>query len=310
MNGWRNESFTELLGTLRETLPEGEKLPKSSYEVKKIISELGLGYEKIHVCPNSCILFWKEHEHDDICTVCGASRWEENEISSNVRPSMLLKKKHKKAKKILRWFPVKPRLLRLFMCSKTENLMRWHFDQRTDDGYLRHPADAHAWKDFDALHKNFSREPHNIRFGLASDGFNPFRSMNVTYSTWPVVLTINNWPPWLCMEQHSFMLSLLIPSPESSGEKIDVFLQPLIDELIDLWVNGLQTYDANAKNSFKLQAALLWTINDFPAYGMLSGWSVRGKFACPTSGFGTCSKWLENGGKYCFMGHRRFFFSY
>ena len=103
------------------------------------------------------------------------------------------------------------------------------------------------------------------------------------------------------------MLSLLVPSPESSGEKIDVFLQPLIDELIDLWVNGLQTYDVNAKNSFKLQAALLWTINDFPAYGMLSGWSVRGKFACPTCGFGTCSKWLENGGKYCFMGHHIFF---
>ena len=130
--------------------------------------------------------------------------------------------------------------------------------------------------------------------------------MNVTYSTWPIVLTIYNWPPWLCMKQHSFMLYLRIPGPESSEEKIDVFLQPLIDELIDLWVNGLQTYDVNAKNSFKLQAALLWTINDFPAYGMLSGWSVRGKFSCPTCGFGTWSKWLENGGKYCFMDHRRF----
>ena len=81
--------------------------------------------------------------------------------------------------------------------------------------------------------------------------------MNVTFSTWDVVLTIYNWPPWLCMKQHSFMLSLLILSHESSGEKIYVFLQPLIDEFIYLWVNGLQTYDANAKNSFKLQAALL-----------------------------------------------------
>ena len=78
------------------------------------------------------------------------------------------------------------------MCSKIANLMRWHFDQCIDDGYLRHPADAHAWKDFDALHKDFSREPCNIRFGLASDDFNPFRSMNVTYRTWPVVLTIYN----------------------------------------------------------------------------------------------------------------------
>ena len=144
MNGWSNKSFTKLLDTLRETFSEGEMLPKSSYEVKKIISELGLRCEKIHICPNSCMLFWKEHEHDDICKVCGASRWEENEISSNILPSMSLKKKHKKAKKILRWFPIKPRLVRLFMCSKTTNLMRCHFDQYIDDGYLIHPADAHA----------------------------------------------------------------------------------------------------------------------------------------------------------------------
>ena len=46
MNGWSNKSFTKLLDTLRETFLEGETLPKSSYEVKKIISELGLRYEK------------------------------------------------------------------------------------------------------------------------------------------------------------------------------------------------------------------------------------------------------------------------
>jgi hypothetical protein len=30
-----------------------------------------------------------------------------------------------------------------------------------------------------------------------------------------------------------------------------------------------------------MRAALMWTINDFPAYGMLSGWSTHGKLACP-----------------------------
>ena len=25
----------------------------------------------------------------------------------------------------------------------------------------------------------------------------------------------------------------------------------------------------------------MWTINDFPAYGMVSGWSTHGKLACP-----------------------------
>jgi hypothetical protein len=30
-----------------------------------------------------------------------------------------------------------------------------------------------------------------------------------------------------------------------------------------------------------MSAALMWTINDFPAYGMLFGWSTHGKLACP-----------------------------
>jgi len=30
-----------------------------------------------------------------------------------------------------------------------------------------------------------------------------------------------------------------------------------------------------------MRAALMWIINDFPAYGMLSGWSTYGKLTCP-----------------------------
>jgi hypothetical protein len=77
------------------------------------------------------------------------------------------------------------------------------------------------------------------------------------------------------------MMSILIPGLKSPRQNIDVYLQPLIDELYDLWVNGIETWDAKKKKNFKLHAILLWTINDFPAYAMLSGWSTKGKFAYP-----------------------------
>jgi len=32
---------------------------------------------------------------------------------------------------------------------------------------------------------------------------------------------------------------------------------------------------------FQMKATLMWTINDFPAYGMLSGWSTAGRLSCP-----------------------------
>ncbi|GJQ93916.1 hypothetical protein Tco_0005055 [Tanacetum coccineum] len=52
-----------------------------------------------------------------------------------------------------------------------------------------------------------------------------------TYSNVPVILTTYNLPPWLCMKESNFMLTLLIPGPKSSGKDIDVYLRPLIEDL-------------------------------------------------------------------------------
>ena len=96
--------------------------------------------------------------------------------------------------------------------------------------------------------------------------------MSMSYSIWPVVLTIYNLPPWLCMKHEYLMLSLLIPSPQSPGKDMDVFLQPLVEELKELWESGIDTRDAtNDRKVFKMRAALLWTVNDFPARNSLSG---------------------------------------
>ena len=61
---------------------------------------------------------------------------------------------------------------------------------------------------------------------------------------------------------------MLIPGPKSPGMNIDVYLQPLIDELKDLWEKGALTWDAKVRKIFTLRAVLLWTINDFPAYAI------------------------------------------
>ncbi|KAK7258274.1 hypothetical protein RIF29_23845 [Crotalaria pallida] len=57
---------------------------------------------------------------------------------------------------------------------------------------------------------------------------------------------------------------------------------------------------------FRMRAALMWTISDFPGLGTLSGWNTYTEFACPTCNFDTTSCRLKHGGKWCFMGHRRF----
>jgi hypothetical protein len=76
-------------------------------------------------------------------------------------------------------------------------------------------------------------------------------------------------------------LTCLIPGPNNPKSNIDVYLQPLVDDLQKLWSFGALTYDISTKKNFMLRAALMWTINDFSAYGMLSGWGTKGRLACP-----------------------------
>ena len=110
------------------------------------------------------MLYWKDTIDVESCTICGESRWKLDEYSGK-RVSSSLKKK-KIPVKYLRHFPIIPRLQKLFMSSKTSDLMRWHAEERTDDGILRHLADSEAWKSFDSNYPSFSEDCRNIRFGL------------------------------------------------------------------------------------------------------------------------------------------------
>jgi ferredoxin-like protein FixX len=40
-----------------------------------MMSALGLKYEKINVCPDNCLLIWKEHANEKKCLECGQSRF-------------------------------------------------------------------------------------------------------------------------------------------------------------------------------------------------------------------------------------------
>ncbi|KAA0050361.1 uncharacterized protein E6C27_scaffold88G00930 [Cucumis melo var. makuwa] len=220
------------LELLRAAFPMcNSTIPSSFYEAKRKLRDLGLGYETIHACKYDFVLYWKEFADLQHCPTCGEARYKEGSAD-----------------------------------------MRWHRDKRVEtDDVLRHPADAEGWKHFDSKFPDFASDPRNVRLGLASNEFNPFGQMSTSYSMWHVVLLPYNLPPWKCMKETNFFMSLLIPGPKSPGRKIDVYLQPLIEELKELWTFGVRTYDSLTGQFFQLYAALFWTINDFPAYGDLSG---------------------------------------
>ncbi|KAI3941909.1 hypothetical protein MKW98_009119 [Papaver atlanticum] len=63
-----DKSFKEILQLMRESFPEGCTLPENFTQCKKILSELGLSYNKIDACPNDCMLSYKETADLEACT--------------------------------------------------------------------------------------------------------------------------------------------------------------------------------------------------------------------------------------------------
>ena len=84
------------------------------------------------------------------------------------------------------------------------------------------------------------------------------------------------------------MLTLLISGPRNRGNDIEVYLAHLVNDLKKFWSEGVEAYDAYKEESFILQAILMWTINDFLAYGKLSGCGIKRYYACPVYWEGTC----------------------
>jgi hypothetical protein len=51
-----NNCYKELLKLFSDVLPTNHKVPRDMYQSKKLLSSLGIDYEKIHVCQDNCML--------------------------------------------------------------------------------------------------------------------------------------------------------------------------------------------------------------------------------------------------------------
>jgi len=113
-------------------------------------------------------------------------------------------------------FPLIPRLKRIFASKRTFEETQWHKKLRKPvDNIMSHPADGEALKNFDRKFRDFASNPRNLRFALATDGFNPFGNMSTQYSMWPMLLTPLNIPPWECVNASNCFMALLILGPKS-----------------------------------------------------------------------------------------------
>ena len=109
------------------------------------------------------------------------------------------------------------------------------------------------------------------------------------------------------MQRKNIFLTLIIPGPNYLGKNMNVYMQPLKDDLQEAWDNGFKTYDAYSKWSFIMRVWYMYSTHDLPAYALFVGWCVHGRFPCPTCKGALEFRWLQAGRKFsCFDMHRQF----
>ncbi|XP_066308224.1 uncharacterized protein [Miscanthus floridulus] len=162
-NGISDKAFGNLLNLIKKMLPKPNELPTTTYEAKKVVCPLGLKIQKIHACPNDCILYHgNEYENLDECPVCKASRYkirrdDPGDVEGEQRP------RKKIPAKVMWYAPIIPRLKRLFRNKDHAKLLRWYKEDRKVDNMLRHPADGSQWRAIDREFPEFANEARNLR---------------------------------------------------------------------------------------------------------------------------------------------------
>jgi hypothetical protein len=101
------------------------------------------------------------------------------------------------------------------------------------------------------------------------------------------------------------LLSILIQGPKHPGINIDVFLEPLMQEMETLWKKGINIVDGFTRQPFNLRAIIFISIHDYQALFVLSR-QIKGRMGCTVCMDDTVSSFLEGSRKVVYLGYRRF----
>jgi hypothetical protein len=115
-HGLSEAGYDKIIEWARSILPEGNRLKENFYAAKSMMKPLGLGYQKIDMYSNFCMLYYLENAELTKCMTWGHSRYKPR----TGRGKTLV------AYKKLRYFPITPRLQRLFISPRTVEHMTWH----------------------------------------------------------------------------------------------------------------------------------------------------------------------------------------
>jgi hypothetical protein len=184
--------------------------------------------------------------------------------------------------------------------------MPWYKNgKRYNPDKMVHTSNGEAWTHFDAIHHGKVEEARNVCVALATDGFNPYGMTATPIHMLARVRYPHQSPSSVCFQRQNIFVTLIIPG--HPGNRMGMYMESLIAELVCAWEEGVWKYDRAMKINFKMHIWYQYYMHNLPTYGLFCAWCVHGKFPCPVCKEALRFIWLKKGGKYSsFDKHRQF----
>ncbi len=232
------------------TLPSGNLLPCSYTDLVKLVEPFLIKPVVFHCCPNDCVVFRGKYIDAKVCPHCSSSRYKPN---------------GKDAMKRYTYLPIGPRLVRMFGTDKLAQILQSHGSRTSNESTMLFDIqDSPIWKE--TYKKIFLGDRNGICLALNTDGVNPYKHNKVSYSMWPIMITLLNLPSHLRTSFNNIWLVGIIP-PNGPKEPLtlDPYLEIVVDEILSL--SNKKVYNAYTSAPLELKVHILLYVLDYPAIG-------------------------------------------
>ena len=133
--------------------------------------------------------------------------------------------------------------------------------------------DSPSWRLAYSSDGTFSSDCRGISFALNTDGVNPYSQNRVSYSMWPIIMTVLNLPRRIRCSYENFWLVGTVPGNGTKEPRcLDPYIEILVDELLS--ITNKNMFDAYQGASFQFKANVLLYILDYP--GIAKVFNVMG----------------------------------
>lgn len=268
-----------------------KNFPTSSYMMRKML-EFGKHSKRYAVCP-SCNKLYKESE------ILSTSGFKCNHVEFPNHPRRNLRKPCGtevtdrvpttsgfiiKPKMVYPLPSLKAQIIAMYRRPGFESLLEKWTNRDEEADLYTDIYDGEIWKTFPSSTDNsaqfFTPDTADSHLGIMInlDWFQPFDS--ASYSTGAIYGVICNLPREVRFKKENMLILALLPGPnEVKLHKINHYLAPIVDELLEFWSGVNLPPSEDHPEVKKIRLAVICCANDIPAARKLCG-HISAKAAC------------------------------